>query len=183
MIGRIFTGSLIGIVLGLAVAALLVKGLGIVVVWPVIAYVLAAVVGALTGLFAGKPIWAAGGKIEGGLKAVFGAVLAAIAMFVLRTWVKVDVDLSRFGAGAGALGEVPAAALPVIAGVLGALFGLDNTPDGNANANVARAAGGSNASAAAKKGVRVEKGARGGKGATDGVEEDDEPAASRRARR
>lgn len=177
MIGRLITGSLIGIVLGLAVAALLVKGLGIVVVWPIIAYVLAAAVGALTGLFAGKPIWAAGGQIEGGLKAVFGAVLAAVAMFVLRTWVKVDVDLSRFGAGAGSLGEVPAAALPVIAGVLGALFGLDNTPDGND----AKAAAGS--SAAPKKAVRVEKGSRGGKGASDGVEEEDEPAASRRARR
>ena len=176
MIGRLLTGSFIGLLVGVALAAALVMGLHLTVVWPVITYVLAALVGALTGLFAGKPIWAAGGQIEAGLKAVFGSVLAVVAMFVLRTWVKIDVDLSRFGAGAGTLGEVPAAALPVIAGVLGALFGLDNTPDANGNTKAL-------APAANKKAVRVQKGgATSSARSADGAEEE-ELAASRRARR
>jgi hypothetical protein len=178
MIGRLITGAFIGVLIGLALAAALVKVAGVVTVWPIVAYALAALVGALTGLFAGKPIWAAGGQIEAGLKAFFGALLAAGAMFVLRTWVKVDVDLSRFGAGVGALGEVPAAALPIIAGVLGALFGIDNTPE----------APGSRASEpAAKSRVRVEKGSSGARaragGAAASEDEREELAASRRARR
>ena len=35
-----------------------------------------------------------GGQIEAGLKAFFGALLAAGGMFAVRTWVKLDVDLA-----------------------------------------------------------------------------------------
>lgn len=178
MLGRLIVGALIGVILGAAVAALLVKGLGIIATGAILAYVSAAVVGLLTGLFAGKPIWAAGGQIEAGLKAFFGALLAAGAMFALRSWVKMDVDLSRFGAGAGLLGEVPAASLPLIAGVLGAFFGLDNTPDSNADA---KPPGG--ATAASGAGVRVAAGKGSKPSAADEADEEQEVGTSKRARR
>lgn len=170
MIGRLILGAFVGALIGVGLAAALVKGLGIVAVGAILAYVFAAVAGALTGLFAGKPVWAQGGQIEAALKAVFGALLAAGAMFALRTWVHMDIDLSRFGAGAGPIGDVPAASLPLIAGVLGALFGLDNTPEPEGTAK----------SGAAPKRVRIEKG--GAKGAT-ADEDEAEEVASRRARR
>ena len=167
MLGRLIVGAVLGVLVGLGVAAALIKGLGIVAPAAIIAYALAAATGALTGLVAGKPIWASGGKIEAGLKAVFGALLAAGALFALRTWVPTAVDLTRFGAGAGALGELPAAALPVIAGVLGAFFGLDNTPDGDDKKKSADK-------------VRVDTGKR--RVATDDDEEAEAPA-QKRARR
>ena len=170
MLGRLIVGAFLGVLVGLGLAAALVKGLGIVAPAAVIAYALAAATGALTGLVAGKPIWASGGQIEAGLKAFFGALLAAGALFALRTWVGTTVDLTRFGAGSGPLGELPAAALPLIAGVLGALFGLDNTPD---------------ASGEKKSGekVRVDAGKR--RVATDDVADEDEAEApaQKRARR
>jgi hypothetical protein len=175
MVGRLLSGALIGGLLGALLAAALIKGLGIVAFGAVLAYASAAVAGALAGLFAGKPIWARGALIEGGLKAFFGALLAAGAMFALRQWVHTTVDLSSFGAGAGELGQLPATALPLVAGVLGALFGIDNTPDPSAK----RASGPSER-------VRVSRG--NGKAASEAQEEEDqreqdELGASRRARR
>jgi hypothetical protein len=169
MLGRLIVGALIGLVLGAAMAAALIKGLGVVAFGAVLAYVFAAVVGVLTGLFAGKPIWAAGGQIEAGLKAFAGALLAAGAMFVIRQWVHVSVDLSSFGAGAGELGALPAASLPLIAAVLGAVFGTDNTPDAPTDEK----------RAASSPPVRVAK----GDVAAALDEEQEPPAASRRARR
>jgi hypothetical protein len=137
---------------------------------------LAAVTGAFTGLVACKPFWSADGKIEAGLKAFFGALLAAGGMFALQKWVTVGVNLDALSAGHGAIGELPAAALPVIGGVLGAIFELDNTPsakdsDGNSSGGAARPSG----AGSAKKNVRV---------ATKTDDEDDaEPAAGKRARR
>src|SRR5262245_49814082 len=123
MFVRLIAGAIIGALLGGLVAVVLVKGLGIVAFGAILAYTTAALSGALAGLFAGKPIWASGGQIEAGLKAFFGALLAAGGMFAIRQWVHVPVDFSAFGAGAGELGSVPAASLPLIAAVLGALFG------------------------------------------------------------
>jgi hypothetical protein len=121
---------LVGLVVGGLVAAGVVQGLHWVTFGAAFfAYALAAGTGAVVGVVAGKPFWAKGGGIEAGLKAVFGAALAAGAMFALRAWVHVDLSLEQFHAGAGPIGELPAAALPAIAGVLGALFGLDNTPE------------------------------------------------------
>ncbi len=140
MLKRLLLGLLIGLVVGGAVAAGVVKGLGIVMFTiPAIAYLLAAATGALTGLIAGKPIWSADGKIEAGLKAFFGALLAAGAMFALRQWVKVDVDLTALSAGAGTLGDLPAAALPAVAATLGAIFELDNTGNDASNSKKAAA--------------------------------------------
>lgn len=133
MIKRLVVGLVLGIVIGGALAAALVKGLGVTTFvaggWA-LAYLAAAATGVVTGLVAGKPIWSADGKIEAGLKAFFGGLLAAGAMFALRSWVKVDVDLGALGAGAGPVGELPAVALPGIAALLAAFFELDNTGDG-----------------------------------------------------
>lgn len=132
MVKRLVVGLILGTLIGAVVAAVLVQGLGI---WSfaasgaVVAYLAAAVTGVLTGLVAGKPIWSADGKIEAGLKAFFGALLALGAMFVLRTWARIEVDLTALKAGEGTIGDLPAASLPIVAAVLAAFFELDNTGD------------------------------------------------------
>jgi hypothetical protein len=144
MISRLVVGCVLGLIAGVAVAAALVFGLhttaydgalGI-----VLAYGTAALTGVLTGLVAGKPIWAHGASIEAGLKAVFGAMLGTLAMFALRKWASgVRVDLTALGiGGAGALGDLPAASLPLIGAVLGGLFELDNTGDSSKDAAARR---------------------------------------------
>jgi hypothetical protein len=131
---RLIIGLVLGLIVGGVLAAALVRlglpefvGAG----GDVLAYASAAVAGVLTGLVAGKPIWASGAKIEAALKAVFGALMGAGGMFALRQWVKVEVpDIALLGiAGPGTVGAFPATSLPIIAAVLGALFGLDNTND------------------------------------------------------
>jgi hypothetical protein len=133
MVKRLLVGLVLGLVVGGLVGALSIKGLGLSVLatggGAALAYLLAAVAGAATGLVAGKPIWAAGGKIEAGLKAFFGALIAAGILAAVRTWVHVDLDLSSLGAGAGEIGTLPAVILPAIAGLLGAFYGADNTPE------------------------------------------------------
>jgi hypothetical protein len=135
MFRRLLVGLLIGLLVGGLLAAGFVEGLKLTVfegaTGVLLAYVAAAVAGVVTGLFAGKPIWTSGAKVEGGLKAFFGALLALGGMFALRQWGGAwNVDLSALGhLGDGAAGSLPAVSLPLIAGVLGALFELDNTAD------------------------------------------------------
>src|SRR5262249_12471923 len=113
MLRRLLVGLVIGLVVGGLLAAALIKGFGMPLLdgtgGAVLAYVSAALGGVLTGLVAGKPIWAQGGRIEAGLKAAFGALLAVGAMFALRQWVTVHVNLTAVGAGDGPLGDLPAA--------------------------------------------------------------------------
>jgi hypothetical protein len=133
MVRRLFVGLILGLIVGGIVAAGIVAGLRM----PeflgaggaVLAYLAAALTGVLTGLVAGKPIWASGAKIEAGLKAAFGALIGAGLMFALRQWGGAfQPDLSMMGAHHGVpVGELPAAALPLLAAVLGAFFELDNT--------------------------------------------------------
>lgn len=130
---RLLVGLVIGGIVGAIVAAILVQGLGMAMTtggYAFVAYLAAAGTGVLTGLVAGKPIWAAEGRIEAGLKAFFGMLLALGMMFVLRTWVHVNLDLDGLRAGHGLLGELPAAYLPLIAGLLGGFFELDNSGEG-----------------------------------------------------
>src|SRR5271170_2252281 len=150
MLRRLIFGLVLGLIVGVALAAGLVRlgeasfaaGGGV-----VLAYLAAAAVGGLTGLIAGKPIWASGAKVEGLLKALFGALMGAGAMFALRQWATgFDVNLSFLGAGGPApVGELPAASLPLIAAILGGLFGLDNTAadEDGSKANKRVATGGS----------------------------------------
>src|SRR5262245_32163770 len=112
MLRRLLIGLVLGLVLGGLVAFGVIRGLGILAFESgVLAYLFAVLTGALTGLVAGKPIWASGAKIEAGLKAFFGVLLGAGAMVVLRNWVNPSVDLSAIGASQGpaALGHLPAA--------------------------------------------------------------------------
>ena len=156
MLKRLIVGLLLGTIVGAVVAAVLVQGLGMwsfAVSGAVFAYLAAAVTGVLTGLVAGKPIWAADGKIEAGLKAFFGALLALGAMFAIRTWAKLDVDLTSLKAGRGLLGDLPAASLPLVAAVLAGFFELDNT--GESKKEDAEAKGGASKGAASGKKVRV----------------------------
>jgi hypothetical protein len=172
VIKRLVVGLLLGAIVGAVVAAVLVQGLGMwsfAVSGAVFAYLAAAVTGVLTGLVAGKPIWAADGKIEAGLKAFFGALLSLGAMFALRTWVKVELDLTALKAGVGNVGDLPAASLPLLAAVLGGFFELDNTDAGAKTAAKDASAG---AKSSAGKKVRVS----GGDPAAEEDELEDAPA-------
>jgi len=179
MLKRLIVGLFLGTVIGAVVAAVLVQGLGMVLFSnAVVAYLAAAATGVITGLVAGKPIWAADGKIEAGLKAFFGILLGLGGMFALRTWANVDVDLTMLKAGVGPVGALPAVALPAIAAVLAAFYEIDNSPSAESDKK-SEDAGGS--AAATKKGagkkVRVE--------AEDESAEDDEaeePAAKKKGR-
>ena len=138
MLKRLIVGLFLGAVVGAILAAVLVQGLGVMTfdgstLGATGAYLAAALTGVLTGLVAGKPIWSADGKIEAGLKAFFGALLALGGMFVLRQWVHVNVDLSGLKASAGPaeIGQLPAVSLPIIAAVLAGFFELDNTDAGD----------------------------------------------------
>jgi hypothetical protein len=143
MLRRLIFGLVLGLIAGVAVAAGLVK-LGEISFaesgGAALAYLAAAAAGGLTGLIAGKPIWASGAKVEGGLKALFGGLMAMGAMFALRQWATgFDVNMSFVGGGGPApVGELPAASLPLIAAVLGGLFGLDNTATPDADGPRAR---------------------------------------------
>jgi hypothetical protein len=139
MIKRLLYGLVFGLVVGGLLAAALIKGLGMVAFigtgGAALAYVFAAVTGILVGLVAGKPIWAAGGQIEAGLKAFFGALLASGLMFAMRRWLHVDLNLGGLGLGPAAateLGSLPAVTLPAIAMLLGAFYEADNTPEADA---------------------------------------------------
>ncbi len=136
MVKRLLVGLILGGIIGAIFAAVLVQGLGVMSfaassLGAAGAYLAAALTGVLTGLVAGKPICSADGKIEAGLKAFFGALIALGAMFVLRQWVHVDLDLSSLKASAGPteIGQLPAVSLPIIAAVLGGFFELDNSGD------------------------------------------------------
>jgi hypothetical protein len=156
MLKRLIIGLLLGGVIGAVIAAVLVQGMGMTTfaastLGAAGAYLAAAATGILTGLVAGKPIWAADGKIEAGLKAFFGTLLALGAMFALRTWAKVDLDLRALKAGEGLIGNLPAASLPIIAAVLGGFFELDNTGESKKDEEKGAEAKG----AASSKKVRV----------------------------
>jgi hypothetical protein len=139
MLRRLLIGLILGVIVGGLAAAALVAGLHIPLFAAdtggvVLAYFAAAVTGVLTGLVAGKPIWASGAKIEAGLKAFFGALLAGGLMFALRQWVPFHPDMAFLMPGLpldvvkdAAIGSVPALALPAVAAVLGGFFELDNT--------------------------------------------------------
>ncbi len=137
MVKRLVYGLVFGLFVGGALGAAVVKGLGMAAFGAggggtALAYVFAALTGMLVGLVAGKPIWAAGGQIEAGLKAAFGAALAAAMMFAMRRWLHVDLNLGGLGLGpaeATELGSLPIASLPLVAGILGAFYEADNTPE------------------------------------------------------
>ena len=89
-----------------------------------------ALTGALVGLVAGKPIWAEGARIEAGLKAGFGAVLAVLALWLLNRYTGLtNATALPFGHAKHVVGQVSVLAFPMIAAVLTTLFEIDNTPE------------------------------------------------------
>ena len=138
MLFRLVLGLLKGIVIGGLVGFGLAK-LGMAAPSALFAYLAASLVGALVGLIAGKPIWAADGRIEAGLKAVFGALLATGLMALARNFLgfAMPIDLGSLAAANQSLGETSAqgtfgglaiVSLAMVAGVLGAFYDADNTP-------------------------------------------------------
>jgi hypothetical protein len=137
MLRRLFAGLLLGAVVGAAAASALIGWLKITVfegtAGQLEAYGAALVVGVLAGLVTGKPIWASDAKVEAGLKAFFGAFLAAGGMFALRRWAPPVALPVPVGTGVSmALGNLPVS-LAVVGASLGALFELDNTDDKKAS--------------------------------------------------
>lgn len=136
MLKRLLFGLVFGLVVGGLLAAAVIKGVGIYAFTGsagsvALAYIFAAVTGVLVGLVAGKPIWASGGQIEAGLKAVVGAGVASAAMWAMRRWLGLDLNFHELGitpAIPTAAGLLPAVTLPLIAAVLGAFYEADNTP-------------------------------------------------------
>jgi hypothetical protein len=180
MLKRLIVGLILGLVLGGMVAAVLVQGLH----WEtfpiaVFAYLAAAVTGVITGLVAGKPIWSADGKIEAGLKAFFGVLLGVGAMFALRTWANVELNLSMLKAGQGALGALPAASLPLIASVLAGFYELDNSPNDAGSKKDDEASAGGSAKTRGGKKVRVADEEEAGDAADEPA---DEPVAKKKVR-
>ncbi len=127
MAKRALFGLVKGLLVGGVLALVLVKGLGVVTFGALLAYPLAVLVGVLTGLLAGKPIWQRDARIEVALKSVVGAIVAGGLMFALRKWLNPSIDLGALGAGG--LGELPLVSLPLIATALAMLFELDNTSE------------------------------------------------------
>jgi hypothetical protein len=92
------------------------------------AYIAAAVTGVLTGLIAGKPIWAKDAKIEAGTKAIFGAILGIGLMAAARQWLLIPIpfSLGSLGPESATVGGFAISALAAIAGLLGGFYEADN---------------------------------------------------------
>ncbi|HEX4515201.1 MAG TPA: hypothetical protein VH054_16760 [Polyangiaceae bacterium] len=163
MLKRLLFGLLFGLLVGGLLAAAVIKGVGMFAFTGsagavVLAYVFAAVTGVLVGLVAGKPIWASGGQIEAGLKAVVGAGVASAAMWAMRRWLGIDLNLHELGVTPAiptAAGLLPVVTLPLIAAVLGAFYEADNTPA--ADDEKGAKSGKGKAPASKKEKVRVAK--------------------------
>jgi len=122
---RALIGILKGALVGGLLAAAVIYGLGFTVfpIW--LAYLGAVATGALTGLVAGKAIWERDSRIEVSLKAAVGALIAAGAMFAIRKWLNVSLDLGPLGHGN--VGQLPVTSLPMIATALALFYEIDNT--------------------------------------------------------
>lgn len=131
---------LLGIVKGVVLGGLVGYGLaaiGFFAPGAVIAYLAAAVVGALIALIAGKPIWQKDSRIEVGMKAVAGAVLAPLLLLAVRHWLTMELplDVAALLPGLDAaqgqtltLGGFAVSSLALVAAVVGGFFDADNEP-------------------------------------------------------
>jgi len=134
---------LIGIVKGLFIGGLLGFGLakvGLAAPGAVVAYIAAGMAGVLTGLVAGKPIWAKNAKVEAGMKAFAGALLGAGLMYATRRWLTMGIpfdlgdlaaineSLSELPGTTGSVGGLAVTSLAAVAALLGGFYEADNSP-------------------------------------------------------
>lgn len=146
---RMLVGLLKGLVLGGLVGYGLTAG-GLTAGW--LAYLAAAVVGMLVALIAGKPIWAEDARIEVGMKAAAGAILAPLAMWGLRSFLTMGLPfdpstlpgLESVSASSATLGTFFVTSLAIIGGVLAGFYDADNQPGkgDKAGASSSKQAGG-----------------------------------------
>ena len=131
--GRLLIGLLKGLVLGAVIGyGIAAAGLS----WPFVFYLGAALAGTLIALVAGKPIWAQDARIEVGMKALAGAILAPGLMWLVRSFASVGLpfDVSALPGLAGlegaglTLGTFSVSALAIVAAALGAFYDADNQP-------------------------------------------------------
>ena len=148
---RMLVGLLKGVIVGGAVGFGLVS-LGMFLPTTVIAYGAAAVCGLLIALIAGKPIWASGARVEVGMKAIVGALMAPALLFALRRFVEIGLpaDLLSSLPGLEALkgssvsfSTFSVTSLAAVTAVISGFFDADNQPtaeDENAGAGKKRIA-------------------------------------------
>jgi hypothetical protein len=159
MLVRLLIGLVKGLVVGGLVGFAFAK-LGFGAPGALMAYFGAALAGSLVGLIAGKPVWAAGAKIEVGLKAAFGALVGMGLMWLARSFVKIPIPLdlgdltvanASLGESAqhGTIGGLAITSLALVAGLLGGFYDADNTPEPSAEKGEekARVASGANGKA------------------------------------
>ena len=147
MLRRLILGLVLGLIVGGGSAAGLVRlGRAGVSGRPggdLLAYLSAAVAGVLTGLVAGQAHLGVGredrGRAEGRSSARSWAAAGCSRSASGRRGFEVPT-LTFLGAGGPRpVGDLPAASLPLIAAVLGGLFGLDNTDDADDDESAAQA--------------------------------------------
>ncbi len=137
---RLVVGLLKGLILGGLVGYALAAA-GMATPGAIVAYPVAAVVGVLVGLVAGKPIWDKDGRIEAGMKAAAGAILAPGLMWLARRFLTFDVPfdvtlLPGLGAVSGTpeLGAFAVTSLAAVAGLLAGFYDADNQPQAKSEA-------------------------------------------------
>ena len=118
----LFKGLVVGGLIGFALSA---AGMGLPGAW--LAYPMAALVGALLALVAGKPIWAEGARIEVGAKAVAGLILAPLLMAASRHFLTVDV--SAMTTEGATLGMASITSLAMVGALVAGFFEADNSPE------------------------------------------------------
>ena len=156
MLGRLLIGIVKGLFVGGLVGLALAK-IGFAAPGALVAYAAAAMTGVLVGLIAGKPIWAKDAKIEAGMKAFVGALLASGLMYAVRRWLTMGVpfplgelaapnlSLSEPASSSGTVGGLAVTSLATIAALLGGFYEADNNPsdaEGASSEKSAEATGG-----------------------------------------
>jgi hypothetical protein len=176
---RLLLGLLKGLILG-ALAGFALAKLGFAMPPALVAYGAAAVVGVLVACLAGKPIWAKGARIEVGMKALVGALLAPALLFAARRWVTFELPFDLGGmlgleSAKAAIGTWAVTSYAMVAAVLAAFFDADNDP----RSDPAEKTGGAKP---ASKRVEAATGTRGHEDdAEAGAADEHEPAEPRRA--
>ena len=131
MVIRLLVGLLKGLVLG-GLAGFGLASLGFAAPSALVAYPAAVVMGLLIACLAGKPIWAAGARIEVGMKAVVAAIFAPLLLLAARTWISMalpmDPAILGIEGAAASLGTFSVTSFAMVAAVLAGFFDADNDP-------------------------------------------------------